>query len=188
MAEPRSPRGQKLNLGVASTTLSTVAPPSMAPAPAAAQQGRPTGVTILGVLEFIAGGFAILIGLGMFAGGAIFGSLMASSGAEAGGAVGGMFAALFGILGFILLGLGALYIALGAGTMGGKPWAWTATIVLQWIGAVFAVLSLVAGDMSAVLSLAIAGLILWYYYEPGPKAWFGKSDKTAPWASLVGNK
>ena len=81
---------------------------------------RPTGVTILAVLEIISG--AIAIGMGVF-----FGALMGSAGMgmmDFGGA-----AVMGAISGFTMI-LGVISFVMAWGLLKGKSWAWTITLIL----------------------------------------------------------
>lgn len=158
---------------------SILTPMPMAPTPGAPAgwgapvmaKTRPTGVTILAVLDYVAAGFLVLAGLMMFAGGAFMGAALS----EAMGMGAGMFAALGVILGIFLLLLAALYGAAGWGMWTGKSWAWILSLVLTGLSALSSLSSLVQGEWSSIIGLAIAGFLIWYLLQPGVKAWFGRA-------------
>ena len=80
-------------------------------------QARPTGVTIIAVLEIISGIIAIAFG-------ALFGTLMGGMGMGS-AMMNSEFAGIFGIVGGITVALGATSFFMVWGLLKGKPWAWT---------------------------------------------------------------
>jgi hypothetical protein len=134
------------------------------PAPASA---RPTGITILAVLAAIGGVLSILGGIALIGLGGVAGATTGQ-------------AALFGmgaIFGLILLasGIASLAFAYGAWTL--QPWAWTLGIALQIISLALSVLTIISGgDLAGqIISIAIAAIILYYLWQPGIKAVFGRA-------------
>jgi hypothetical protein len=139
-------------------------PPGPTPAPTTA---RPMGITILAVLSAIGGVLTILGGIALIGLGGVAG---ASSGS----------AALFGmgaIFGLLLLasGIASLAFAYGAWTL--QPWAWTLGVALQIISLALSLLTIVGGGDIAgqIISIAIAGIILYYLMQPNIKAAFGRA-------------
>ena len=138
--------------------------------------GRPTGVTVLAVLDFIGAAFCVLAGLGMMLGGGFIASMIS----QQRGVSAGMLAAIGAAAGVFFLVLGAVAILLGWGLLKLKEWARIITIVLAGLGALGALLALAtvfghfAGiAMFAVLCrLAINGLIIWYLLQPHVKVAF----------------
>ena len=139
---------------------------------------RPTGVTILAILEIISGVIAIAFG-------AFFGTLMGSMGIGMmmgeGEALGAIFAAIGGIviaLGAIFAAIGGIVIALGAisfvlawGLLKGKSWAWTVTLILTIISLVFDLPSM------NIIGIIIDVVILYYLFRPHVKTYFGKESQ-----------
>ena len=120
---------------------------------------RPTGVTILAVLEIISG--AITIAMGAF-----LGVLMGSMGMgmmDYGGT------AVIGVLSGIVMVLGILSFAMAWGLLKGKSWAWTITLILTIISLIFNLPSM------NIIGLIINVVILYYLFRPHVKAYFGKS-------------
>ena len=123
-------------------------------------QSRPMGITILAVLSAIGGVFGIIGGLGVFA---LFSAL--------GGA------GLGAILGLFLLATSAasLFLAYGFWTL--KPWAWALGIGLEGLSIALTVLQLITGNGAiggSVVSIAIAGVIIYYLNTPTVKSAFGR--------------
>ena len=110
------------------------------------QKHRPLGVTLIAILTII--------------GGIIF---LAS----------GLVLLLIGI-GIILLALGIAYLVMAYGLWKGKGWAWTITLILSAIGIIVAIVSVAAGNVSAIISIIIQGIVIYYLYRPNVKAFFGK--------------
>jgi uncharacterized membrane protein HdeD (DUF308 family) len=110
------------------------------------QKHRPLGVTIVAILTAIGG----LIFLGS-----------------------GLVLLIVGI-GVILLALGIAYLVMAYGLWKGRGWAWTITLILSVIGIIVAIASLVAGNVSAIISIIIHAVVIYYLYRPNVKAFFGK--------------
>jgi uncharacterized membrane protein (DUF2068 family) len=127
---------------------------------------RPTGVTVMAILAFIGGIFGILGGLALVG----FGGIIAASGVAGGG--------LASVLGVLLLVYGVLALVLGYGFWTLQPWAWTLGVGLQGAGIVINVLQFINDStqlVSAIVSIAISAVILWYLFQPHVKAAFGRT-------------
>ncbi|MGH9990307.1 MAG: hypothetical protein ACREAS_07715 [Nitrososphaera sp.] len=85
----------------------------------------------------------------------------------------GLFLLIIGI-GIILLALGIAYLVMAYGLWKGKGWAWTITLILSAIGIVVALISIAAGNIGAIFSIVIHGVVIYYLYRPNVKAFFGK--------------
>ena len=127
---------------------------------------RPQGVTILAILAAIGGvlgllGSLALVGLGGIAAGA------------GGGFLGG-FIAIFGL---VALAQSVLLLAFAYGAWTLQPWAWMLGVAAEIIGIVVSVLLILSGSSisSQIISIVIAGAILYYLMTPGVKAAFGRS-------------
>jgi lysylphosphatidylglycerol synthetase-like protein (DUF2156 family) len=83
------------------------------------------------------------------------------------------FGLLFGGFGAFLIVIGILALLVGWGLWAGKGWAWWLTVILQALGIVSSLASLALGDPTAILSLIIAAIILYYFFKPHVKAYFG---------------
>jgi lysylphosphatidylglycerol synthetase-like protein (DUF2156 family) len=83
------------------------------------------------------------------------------------------FGLLFGGLGAFFIVIGILALLVGWGLWAGKGWAWWLTVILQALGIVSSLASLALGDPTAIASLIIAAIILYYFFKPHVKAYFG---------------
>ena len=138
--------------------------------------GRPTGVTILAILNFIGAACCLLGGIAMILGGGFMATMMSQQGAGASGILGALGAAA-GVFMIIMGGIAAL---MGFGLWKLKEWARIITIVLAGIGAALQLLGLlgslthfnVLALLFGVFWLAIDALIIWYLLKPEVKAAF----------------
>jgi hypothetical protein len=119
---------------------------------------RPTGVTILAVLAGIAGVLMAIAGIALFVLGAV------------------AFGGLGALLGVAFLAVAALYIAFCVGALQMKPWAWPLGVVGAVASIILSALQLLGGDMTQIVSIAIAAAILYYPWQPGIKAAFGQTS------------
>lgn len=72
------------------------------------------------------------------------------------------------IVGLIVLVIGILYLPIIYGLWTLEGWAWTAYIILGALGLLMQFVSLVFGDVSAIVSILIQGVILAYVYSKRP--------------------
>ena len=82
--------------------------------------------------------------------------------------------AIFGLI-TLATSIASLAFAYGAWTL--QPWAWMLGVAIQVISLVLSVLTIISGgDIGGqVISIAIAGVILYYLMTPGVKAAFGRA-------------
>ena len=150
-------------------------------------KSRPTGVTIIAVLNIIGGVIMLLIGIGLAVAGAILpfvpqSEFQQQQNLTAGdidlsqvppSLVGGGILAIGGIL----IAIGVLSFMVAYGLLKGKSWAWTLTVVLSIISIVLNVISIATGNVTSIVSVIISGIILYYLYRPYVKAYFGKAGR-----------
>lgn len=145
---------------------------------------RPAGVSVLGVLDFIAAAFWLLLAVGGFVGATFLGAIISRAIAQSGnsGAVGaGIGAAIGVVIGILGLIFGGIALLMGWGMWSLKEWARILQIVFAGIGACFqALLTLLALTHARVLELvwhliffAVNALIIWYLIQPQVRAAFG---------------
>lgn len=132
-----------------------------------ASKTRPTGVTILVVLEVLSGLFSLLGGLALVAVGVLVGVPMME--------LPGFLGMIAGFLGVILLVFAIVSFALAYGLWNGKGWAWTWSLVFAVISAILALLQMISSPSSGIVQLIIAGIIIYYLMRPYVKTYFGKA-------------
>ena len=139
---------------------------------------RPTGVTIIAILNVISGIVMLVGGLGLAAINSIL-PTMTTLDPNASGqmAVAGLLGVGGIAVGGILIVLGIISFIVAWGLLKGKGWAWSVTMVLSIISIVIGVISMVAGSIGSIVNIIIAGIIIYYLYRPHVKAFFGKSVK-----------
>ncbi len=121
--------------------------------PQAFRRERPTGVTVIAVLMMLTG---LLLLLGAIA---VIAVAFWTSGW---GDSGDFFGPLYGLFGVIMLVIGIAYMGLAIGLLRLKPWARSVARVLAVFGLLSALLSVLAGDPTSILSLVFNVIIVWY--------------------------
>ncbi len=147
--------------------------------------GRPVGVTILSILDFVGGAFCVLCGVGMIAGGGFVAATLSKQTQNAGAA--GLIASMGAALGFILIIFAAVYFLLGWALLQLKDWARIVTMVFAGIGAVLQLPGLISsltrlhmgGLLVGGVLLAIDALIFWYLLTPEVKSAFQQRQARA---------
>ena len=136
---------------------------------------RPTGATIVAVIEGILGVLGILAALALIGFSGLAGGMIGSSGDPDAAGVGAVVAG-FGIVAGLIAGLiGILYFAIAYGVWKGRTWAWMLGIVVSIIAIVFAVLGLTGGvSLSSILSLALPIIVVYFLWQPEVKRWLGR--------------
>lgn len=135
---------------------------------------RPVGVTIIGVLMAIAGIVMIIAGISAMALAPLI-PMATESQDLAMGISSTMLGGIAIASGAIMLAIGIASLVIAYGLFKGRPWAWTAAVVLSIIGIVMSVVSIVTGNFGSIVSLIINGVIIYYLYRPHVKAYFGKA-------------
>ena len=125
------------------------------------EKERPTGVTILAVLEFLASAIVLLMGLLMIGGGGMF----ATAYRHDAGLMGGLLV----VGGILMLAMGIVGLLVAWGLWTGKSWAWWLVVIGSGLG----VLSILSLNLSGVVDAAISALVLWYLFKPHVKDFFG---------------
>ncbi|HEY7733202.1 MAG TPA: hypothetical protein VIB07_00245 [Nitrososphaera sp.] len=133
---------------------------------------RPTGVTIIAILNIIGGIIMLVGGLVLVAAGSILPSL--STNTDLSGVPAWLIGTAAIAVGIILIILGIISFIVAYGLMKGMSWAWTLTVVLSIIGIVLNAISLASGNFGGIISIIISAIILYYLYRPHVKSFFGK--------------
>jgi hypothetical protein len=76
--------------------------------------------------------------------------------------------------GVVLLAISIASFVVAYGLLKGLGWAWTVTVILSIISIVSNAISIATGNIAAIISIIISGIILYYLYRPHVKAYFGK--------------
>lgn len=79
------------------------------------------------------------------------------------------------VLGAIMIGLAIFSFVVAWGLWKGRGWARSATIALSVINIILGALSLAAGNVFAIISIIISGVIIYYMYRPSVKVFFDKT-------------
>jgi hypothetical protein len=123
---------------------------------------RPTGVTILAVLQAIGGLIWLLAGAGMMMVGALLPIAIELP---------TFFGAITGLMGIVFLMFGFVALVLAYGLFTGRSWAWLWTLIFAVIGIVLGLLGAVG---SLIVQIIIYLIIIYYLTRPHVKAFFGK--------------
>jgi len=142
--------------------------------------GRPTGVTVIAVLDFLGAGLCILGGLGMMLGGGFIASIINQQGGQGSAGAAGVFAGVGVVIGFVCLIVAAIDIVLAIGLLKLKEWARIVTIVLTAIFGALVLLGLLSSfihfnpiaTVIRICVLAIQAFIIMYLLKPEVKAAF----------------
>jgi len=125
---------------------------------------RPQGITILAILSFVGGAFAVLGGLSALGIGAF---LSAAAG------IGG----LFQLLGIVALALGIGELAIGYGFWTLKPWAWSVAFVVYVVGILIEILRFISwggyGLTGLIVSIVITAIVVYYLNQANVRQAFG---------------
>ena len=132
---------------------------------------RPTGITILAILELI---FGIIILIGGAAVAAVSGSGILSTLGY------GYLSGMAAVAGGVLVVLGLVVLVVGWGMWTGKGWAWLLSVILYVLGILFGIASLASGSLTSIVGLLIEIFLLWYMFRPHVKAFFGRGPPSQP--------
>jgi hypothetical protein len=149
----------------------------MAPATVVQTAGvRPTGATVISIIEGILGALGLVAALLLIVGMGVVGGLVGSQAdVDNAAGLGALFAGLGIVFGIIVLLIAILYIAIAYGVWKGRRWAWTLGVVVSVISIVFGVLGL-AGNVSlfSLIQLALPIVVIYYLWQPDVKRWLGR--------------
>lgn len=141
---------------------------------------RPTGVTIIAILNIISGIAMLVGGLVLAAAGSILPSLSMPD-SELSGVPSWLIGTGAIAIGIIMIILGIVSFIVAYGLLKGMGWAWTLTVVLSIISIVLNAISIASANFGGIVSIIISAIILYYLYRPHVKSFFGKgSSAPAP--------
>lgn len=128
---------------------------------------RPTGITIIAILEVLGG--LVFFGLGaiilLIAG--ILGAGFRTANFPVLGSITGI---ILGVIGLILVIIGIINFVIAYGYWSGRTWAWTMGMVFAVLGIIIGLITLPGGMIRIILDV----LIVYYLTRPHVKAFFGK--------------
>ena len=132
---------------------------------------RPQGITILAIISFVGGAFAVLGGLSALG----FGALLSAA-----AGIGG----LFQILGIVALVLGIAELAIGYGFWTLKPWAWTFAFVVFVVSILVEILRFISwggyGFTNLLVSIVVTAIVVYYMNQPNVRQAFGAPTSGFP--------
>jgi hypothetical protein len=82
--------------------------------------------------------------------------------------------------GVVLLAIAIASFVVAYGLLKGLGWAWTVTVILSIISIISNAISIATGNIAAIISIIISGIVLYYLYRPHVKAYFGKGASRSP--------
>lgn len=135
---------------------------------------RPTGATVVAILEVLGGISGLAVGnivMSIFAmmsgaGGGVTGRVVSGF-----GILGGFFATVGGLIGGILYIVGIADFFIAYGLWKGSSWAWTLCLVFAIIGIALGIVLLPIGIISIIADAVMA----YYLTRPHVKQFFGKT-------------
>jgi hypothetical protein len=137
---------------------------------------RPTGVTILAILEILGGILELVLALGFFALAALINvaDVRDRIGTSVPDWVLNNAPLFFGALGLFFLIMAIISLVLGWAFLKGKSWARTLAIIFLVLSIIGNVIGIVGGTnvFSVILSILLPVIIVIYLYQPSVKAWF----------------
>jgi hypothetical protein len=136
-------------------------------------KNRPTGVTVIGILQILAGLGSLGLGFFLATTYAFLGSLIASGseGVTFSGGFGGFLMVAGAIIGGILMVIGIVNLVIAYGIFKGSGWAWMLCIVFAVISMFFGILTFPVG----IISILFNALIIYYLTRRNVKEYFGKA-------------
>jgi hypothetical protein len=143
---------------------------------------RPTGVTVIAVLDFIFGALVAILGLLAFAGGSMLSGLFAGAG---GGAGSGIAASIGAIIGVVCLVFALLLILAGVGLIKLAGWGRITQIIIAALGVLGSIKNFTGGLSGSQYVLPVIFLLyyvwtIWYMFTPGVKQAFSGMQAAPP--------
>jgi uncharacterized membrane protein (DUF2068 family) len=134
---------------------------------------RPTGVTILAVLQFIGGILSLIFGVSSL----LFGGLMVASDAAATAGTEIDPGPILLVAGVVAIVSGLIGLIAGYGLFTLKGWGWTLALVFSVLNIIRSLLGMFQGGNvpGAIIGIVISGLIVYYLMTPTVKRAFGKA-------------
>lgn len=138
-------------------------------------KSRPTGVTIIAILNIIGGIVMLIAGTALIAVGALLPDILDEGFDPSMSGIPAEFAGALGVaMGAVIVALAIFSFIVAFGMLKGMGWAWTLTIVLSIISIALNAISLASANFGGIINIVISGIVLYYLYRPHVKAYFGK--------------
>jgi len=141
---------------------------------------RPTGVTVIAILNILTGALLLLASISMFlavilADDPAFKDIMASY--DVPGWIISQLPVVLGAMGVAFLTMGILAMIISFGFLNGKRWSWYLAVICGFLSIGMTVTSILltgglVNILSLVLGMAVPVLIIAYLFQPDTKAWF----------------
>jgi uncharacterized membrane protein len=137
---------------------------------------RPTGVTILAILEILGGILELVLALGFFAIAVLINvaDVRAQIGTSVPDWVLNNAPLFFGALGVFFLIMAVVSLLLAWAFLKGKNWARILAIIFLVLSIIGNVIGIIGGVsiVTVVISILLPLIIVWYLFRPNVKQWF----------------
>jgi hypothetical protein len=139
-----------------------------------ASDQRPLGVTIIGIIGILVGCLALLAGLAV----TVFGMAFIPNVGDFGGLL-SAFGGLISVVGIVIVFAAAVELIICWGLLSRKYWAWLLALILEVLGIIGSLGSLVGSPVTALVGLAMGVVVIWYLLQPHVRAWFERRQAPA---------
>jgi hypothetical protein len=170
--EPNSKFCASCGRATSSVTEATPAQETKTTAAVLTPASRPTGVTVVAILNILAGITMFTLVIAAAIGASISPSPDTVSGVQT--------------IGGILIAVGTISFVVAYGLLKGRPWAWTLTVVISIIAIVMTIFTIVWLGLFGIINAIFSGIVLYYLYRPQVKAYFGKTARGSGRPSEIG--
>lgn len=139
-----------------------------------ASDQRPLGVTIIGIVGILVGCLALLAGLAV----TVFGIAFIPSIGDFGGIL-SAFGGLISVVGIVVVFAAVVELIVCWGLLSRKYWAWLVALILEVLGIIGSLGTLMGSPVAALPGLAIGAVVIWYLLQPQVRAWFERRQAPA---------
>ena len=139
-----------------------------------ASDQRPLGVTIIGIVGILVGCLALLAGLAV----TVFGIAFIPSIGDFGGLL-SAFGGLISVVGIIVVFAAVVELIVCWGLLSRKYWAWLVALILEVLGIIGSLGTLMGSPVAALPGLAIGAVVIWYLLQSHVRAWFERRQAPA---------
>jgi hypothetical protein len=139
-----------------------------------ASDQRPLGVTIIGIVGILVGCLALLAGLAV----TVFGIAFIPNIGDFGGIL-SAFGGLISVVGIIVVFAAVVELIVCWGLLSRKYWAWLVALILEVLGIIGSLGTLMGSPVAALPGLAIGAVVIWYLLQPHVRAWFERRQAPA---------